>query len=235
MTTSPISNAPLDVPIRRAASVLMLRENNGGFEVFVQHRVSTMDFAAGMVVYPGGRVDPKDSATAASGHLGETIISAHCKQWAGTAVWNEGEAAAPQKAGEILAAALREVHEETGLSLEPGQLFPWANWVTPTGFPRRFDTYFFVAALAAGQEPAHQTTEAVRSHWAKPEELFAALERGELKMMRPTQRTLLDAMALGTIEQIASSRPVIKAVHPDPRDSHSSHPVRSTEISAPRS
>lgn len=230
MMTSSTSNTPLDVPIRRAASVLMLRESKGGFEVFVQHRVSTMDFAAGMVVYPGGRVDPKDSETVASGALDESIISAHCRLWGNTAVWDQGETQAPQNTGEILAAALREVYEETGLALDPGQLFPWANWVTPVGFPRRFDTYFFVAALKADQEPAHQTTEAVRSDWAKPQELFAALERGELKMMRPTQRTLLDAMAQGTVDAIISSTPVINAVHPDPQDSHSSHPVRSTEI-----
>lgn len=222
-------------PIRRAASVLMLRESAEGFEVFVQHRVATMDFAAGMVVYPGGRVDPRDSETAGSGQLDPMITRTHAERWARTSVWDQGEASAQQKAGEILAAALREVFEETGLVLDPGQLFPWANWVTPEGFPRRFDTYFFVAALAANQEPAHQTTEAVRSDWAKPQELFAALERGELKMMRPTQRTLLDAMELGTVQAIIANDAVITAVHPDPRDSHSAHPVRASEIGTPGS
>lgn len=60
MTTSPIPPTPAEVPIRKAASVLLLREAAAGFEVFVQHRVNTMDFAAGMVVYPGGRVDLQD-------------------------------------------------------------------------------------------------------------------------------------------------------------------------------
>jgi len=235
MTTLPTNDPAPAVPIRRAASVLMLREGAEGLEVFVQHRVPTMDFAAGMVVYPGGRVDPKDSETVARGQLDPVITRTHAERWARTSVWDQGEASAQQKSGEIMTAALREVFEETGLVLDPGQLFPWANWVTPEGFPRRFDTYFFVAALTANQEPAHQTTEALRSDWAKPQELFAALERGELKMMRPTQRTLLDAMELGTVQAIIANDSVITAVHPDPRDSHSSHPVRSTEISAPRS
>ncbi|WP_334121407.1 NUDIX hydrolase [Glutamicibacter sp.] len=228
-------NEALDtVPIRRAASVLMLRENSQGLEVFVQHRVSTMDFAAGMVVFPGGRVDTKDSDSVSTGSFDDSMLAAHAQRWANTSVWDQGEALAPQKSGEVLAAALREVFEETGLRLEAQQLVPWANWVTPVGFPRRFDTYFFVAALGDGQDPLHQTTEAVRSQWAKPGGLFAGLERGELKMMRPTQRTLLDAMALGSLDAILADQSVIRSVHPDPQDSHSSHPVRATEIAKPR-
>ncbi|UXN32870.1 hypothetical protein [Glutamicibacter sp. M10] len=103
------------------------------------------------------------------------------------------------------------------------------------GLPSPVRYLLFVAALAADQEPAHQTTEAVRSDWAKPQELFAALERGELKMMRPTQRTLLDAMELGTVQAIIANDAVITAVHPDPRDSYSAHPVRASEIGTPGS
>ncbi|MDN6379327.1 MAG: NUDIX hydrolase, partial [Brevibacterium aurantiacum] len=57
---------PHAVPIKPAVSVLMIRDGATGLEVFVQHRVSTMDFAAGVVVFPGGRVDPIDEQTAAS-------------------------------------------------------------------------------------------------------------------------------------------------------------------------
>ena len=57
---------PHAVPIKPAVSVLMIRDGATGLEVFVQHRVSTMDFAAGVVVFPGGRVDPIDEQTAAA-------------------------------------------------------------------------------------------------------------------------------------------------------------------------
>ncbi|MFK0084636.1 NUDIX hydrolase [Glutamicibacter sp. NPDC090743] len=229
MTTSPIPATPAEVPIRKAASVLLLREAAGGFEVFVQHRVNTMDFAAGMVVYPGGRVDAQDGQAVAAGELDPALLSEHARQWARTSILGEGPDRAEHLAGEILAAARREVFEETGLLLDPGQLRPWANWVTPAGFPRRFDTYFFVAALRPGQEPVHQTTEAVISTWISPQELFDSLERGEIKMMRPTQRTLRDAMEQGSIEQIISIEPAISSVHPDPRDSLSGNAVRNSE------
>ncbi len=51
---------PTAVPIRPAVSVIMVRDGDSGLEAFVQHRVTTMDFAAGVVVFPGGRVDPVD-------------------------------------------------------------------------------------------------------------------------------------------------------------------------------
>ncbi|WP_313812864.1 NUDIX hydrolase [Glutamicibacter sp.] len=231
MSTEHLSDPPQsEVPVRQAASVLLLRPAGTGFEVFVQHRVNTMDFAAGMVVYPGGRVDPQDATTVANGELPEDLIMAQAQRWATSSI-----AAAPaeqraRKAGMVLAAARREVFEETGLLLDPEQLHPWANWVTPVKFPKRFDTYFFIAALREGQEPAHQTTEAVISRWVSPEALFASLERGEIKMMRPTQRTLLDAMALGSIDRIIASQHEILTVHPDGTDTSSATPVRDSEL-----
>ncbi|MET0740795.1 MAG: NUDIX domain-containing protein [Candidatus Nanopelagicales bacterium] len=39
---------------RDAATVVLLREGSDGVEVWLMHRASTMAFAAGMVVFPGG-------------------------------------------------------------------------------------------------------------------------------------------------------------------------------------
>lgn len=52
---------------RLAVSVVMLRDSPRGIEVFVQHRASTMDFAAGVIAFPGGRVDDVDSCWRGSG------------------------------------------------------------------------------------------------------------------------------------------------------------------------
>lgn len=229
MTTSPSSQTDAQVPTRKAASVLLLREAANGFEVFIQHRASTMDFAAGMVVYPGGRVDTQDAQEVETGTLDSALLAEHAQRWKHSSVFSEDEQRASFYAGEVLAAARREVFEETGLLLDPEQLHPWANWVTPPGLPRRFDTFFFVAALRPGQEPRHQTTEAVTSKWVRPEELFTALGRGELKMMRPTQRTLLDALEQGSIEQILASKPVISSIHPDIKDAQTGSAVKDTE------
>ena len=43
-----------------AASVVLLRETDVGLETFLLHRHARMAFAASMVVFPGGRLDPAD-------------------------------------------------------------------------------------------------------------------------------------------------------------------------------
>lgn len=47
-------------PIRPAATVILAREAEGGFELFMLRRTSQAAFAGGMFVFPGGRVDSDD-------------------------------------------------------------------------------------------------------------------------------------------------------------------------------
>src|SRR5690242_21488205 len=48
-------------PVRRAATVMLLRDRQGGVEVFAFRRVPRMVFAPGMLVFPGGSVDAADA------------------------------------------------------------------------------------------------------------------------------------------------------------------------------
>lgn len=48
---------------RDAATVVLLRDGVTGVEVFLQRRVGRMAFAAGMHVFPGGRVEEVDAST----------------------------------------------------------------------------------------------------------------------------------------------------------------------------
>lgn len=47
-------------PIRPAATVILVREAEPGFEVFMLKRTGRASFAGGMFVFPGGRVDGDD-------------------------------------------------------------------------------------------------------------------------------------------------------------------------------
>lgn len=51
-----------DVPIRPAATVMLLRERDRGPEVFMLQRTLDATFARGQYVFPGGRVDDADHA-----------------------------------------------------------------------------------------------------------------------------------------------------------------------------
>ena len=192
----------------------MIREGAQGLEVFIQHRVSTMDFAAGMVVYPGGRVDSQDVAEAQSQAIPHALAVEHAKLWKDSSIWEKNEQQAVLDAGTLLAAARREIFEETGAHLEVTQLRPWANWITPPDNPKRFDTFFYVAQVQPGQEPKHQTTEADNSEWIRPTELLTKFERGEVGLMRPTRTTLEDLAALGTVAAAMSVAMPILTVRP---------------------
>lgn len=190
-----------------AVSVILLRQSEKQLEVFIQHRVSTMDFAAGMVVFPGGRVDEVDS----SGHsFSEETLTRNVQAWSQSSVASDPPSA-HHDAGRLLAAAIRETTEECGLVLDPSTLIPWANWITPLGLPKRFDTYFFLAPRLTGAA-RHQTTEAWKSAWMSAEAIISAEAAGTLKLMLPTLTLLDELLELKTVSDAFHQKRHIKPV-----------------------
>ncbi|MGB3686639.1 MAG: NUDIX hydrolase [Ornithinimicrobium sp.] len=92
---------------RLSASALLLRETATGLEVFAQRRVPQMAFAPGMLVYPGGAVDPRDG----EGEIDWERISParSVDQWAHLL------GADPAQTRLILFAVTRELFEECGV------------------------------------------------------------------------------------------------------------------------
>ena len=107
------------VPVRDAATVVLLRDSATGPEAFLLRRVRGMAFAAGMTVFPGGAVDPRD-ADAAVGWVGPPVAD-----W--TAPFDADEALARA----LLCAAVRETFEESGVLLAG----PSADEITATDGP----------------------------------------------------------------------------------------------------
>lgn len=50
----------VDVPVRDAATVMLVRDGDGGMEVFMLRRNLNSDFVGGAYVFPGGAVDEAD-------------------------------------------------------------------------------------------------------------------------------------------------------------------------------
>ncbi|MFH8369229.1 NUDIX hydrolase [Streptomyces sp. NPDC018031] len=88
-----------------------------------------------------------------------------------------------------------------GLVLRSDLLGGWARWITPEFEPRRYDTWFFVAALPAGQRTRNASTEADRTVWIRPQDAAGGYDRGELLMMPPTISTLRGLCAYGTVAE----------------------------------
>ncbi len=172
-----------------AATVILLRESAGGFEVLVVRR-DRRGFFGGLVVFPGGGVDPIDRSS-----LAEKVIRT-----------SEVDRA-------HRSAALRELGEETGLLLVGGsairapsgkgelfyraladgsvvvdgdQLVLVSRWVTPEDAPRRFDARFYVATVDEAPEVRLELGELTEYEWVTPSTALDLNRDGRWPMFLPT-------------------------------------------------
>jgi 8-oxo-dGTP pyrophosphatase MutT (NUDIX family)/GNAT superfamily N-acetyltransferase len=206
----PLVDEPAPIP---AVSVVPLRDGASGLEAFVQHRVATMDFAPGAVVFPGGRVDAADAATAGTMALPVDVAAAHARRWRHTP-YGGVDAAAEQRVRTLLATGVRELAEETGVVVAPRRLVPWDNWVTPVGYGKRFDVAFFVLPVER-DTLGHTTTEASGSEWLPINELVSRAEARELALVPPTRTIVDELQQLASVEAVLALQPVIESVRHD--------------------
>jgi 8-oxo-dGTP pyrophosphatase MutT (NUDIX family) len=89
---------------------------------------------------------------------------------------------------------------EHDLALDAGDVLLFSHWLTPEGAPRRYDTWFLVAAAPHGQEGSHDDAELVHSEWVRPADALARYASGDLDLIFPTLRTLrvLESFATAT-------------------------------------
>ncbi|WP_410558555.1 NUDIX hydrolase [Actinomadura fulvescens] len=232
-------------PPRHAATVVVLRDHpEHGLQAFMLRRVSSMAFAPGAYVFPGGSVDPRD---------GDNTIA-----WSGPspAEWGQAFNADETLARELVCAAVRETFEETlvllagptegsvvddtrgddweadrqalldrslsfrefldrrGLVLRSDLLRPWAHWITPAIEPKRYDTRFFVAPMPAGQRARDVSTEADRVAWVRPGEAVKRARSGEWFMLPPTLATLSELAAYDTVADVLAATRQIVVYEP---------------------
>ncbi|MFF0150968.1 NUDIX hydrolase [Micromonospora sp. NPDC005203] len=217
---------------RVAATVLLLRPTDVDFEVYVIRRVAAMTFG-GMYAFPGGGVDRSDSAAHLdwagpapiewAGRLGVTPEAAQAVVCSaarevfeeagvllagpdpatvvGDVSGDDWEAARQDLEGRRLGFA--ELLANRQLTLRSDLLLPWSRWITPEFEPRRFDTYFFVALLPAGQRTRDVSGEADRTLWIRPADALARAQAGELTMLPPTLVTLAQVAAAGDLAGVA--------------------------------
>lgn len=212
-------SAEAAVPVRDAATVVLLRDGVDGIEAWLLTRVQQMVFAAGMSVFPGGRVDDADAELPFAAGAAEEVAARYgCDRILG---------------GALLGAAVRETFEETGVLLttpiadlsgartdvEDGRvsfadllrahgltigtdvLHPWSRWVTPPGEVRRYDTRFFVGALPDGAEAQDVTSESSEASWVSVGDALEQAQRGERGLMPPTLVTLASLLSFSTVAE----------------------------------
>ncbi|NYI71354.1 8-oxo-dGTP pyrophosphatase MutT (NUDIX family) [Naumannella cuiyingiana] len=138
---------------------------------------------------------------------------------AGMAVFPGGRQEPADVAGPdpLRACAVRELAEETTVEVAPGDLFPWARWITPRTEPRRYDTWFYLAVLPPGARAEDVSGEADAAFWCRPADALARADAGELALMPPTRASLLelaDHHDLASLLAAARTR-VVEPVRPE--------------------
>jgi 8-oxo-dGTP pyrophosphatase MutT (NUDIX family) len=205
-------------PIRPAATVILVREASDNFEILMLRRTADAAFAAGMYVFPGGRVDGDDHLHIYDGlRRGPTDAQARQQralgvEWRG--YWIAAIRESFEEAGVLLAydqrgalvdsdrfdaeraalnagaRSLAEICEAERLTLAVDRIHYFNRWITPEGRPRRFDTRFFVAVAPSGQHGRHDAEETVDTVWIRPREALLRNDAGDFGLMAVTRRQL---------------------------------------------
>ncbi|WP_148612282.1 NUDIX hydrolase [Nocardioides rubriscoriae] len=221
---------------RNAATVVLMRHHPDGHaagpDVYYMRRHVSMDFAAGMAVFPGGGVDPRDFDTEVA--------------WTGPTAdeWADRLGCDAETARALVCTAVRETFEESGvllagpspdevvadttgndweadrvaletrelsmtdfllrrgLVLRTDLLGVWDAWLTPVFEPKRYRTWFFVAALPEGQLTRDVSSESSSVVWLPAGAAADQADAGELAMMPPTYLTSLEVGTFATPEEV---------------------------------
>jgi 8-oxo-dGTP pyrophosphatase MutT (NUDIX family) len=187
--------------IRKAASVIAVRDAGGEPEVLVIERSRDARFLPGYVAFPGGAVDAGDASLA--------------ERWFGS-----GEHASR-------ACAVRELIEEVGLRPGPDGLEPagadafeaveacavvperlhlLARWIAPPDVPVRFDAEYFAIAAAPGLDPVPDGEEAAAAWWISPARLLEDWAAGACRLYWPTYFTVRNVARCSTADELLELR-----------------------------
>jgi 8-oxo-dGTP pyrophosphatase MutT (NUDIX family) len=182
-----------------AATLILVREPPGAAapEVLVVERAGGMAFAAGALVFPGGRIDAADRDMAEETGVDAAVVAAIRETIEETAV-PAGLSPVPDMAtaralqDELVAnRPFAELLLERRLELDAAALTPFARWLPKFHAVRRFDTLFFIAQCPPGEwQPRVIEGECAGAEWLSATEILRRDRSGEARLIFPTRRTL---------------------------------------------
>ncbi len=217
---------PVAVPVP-AATILLLRDAPEGLEVFMVKRHHQIDFVAGALVFPGGKIEKGDSEAALQAHFdGGDGWSNEMRALGAGAIREAFEEsgiflARDTRTGDFVSAerleelqhyrapldkrevALADVLQKENLRLALDQLVHFAHWITPANMPKRFDTHFFLAVSPTGHAGSHDGRESVDSIWITPN--GAISDRKKWNVIFPTKLNLMKLANSATVDAAISA------------------------------
>ena len=190
---------------RPAATVVIVRDRpQARPEILMMERATTMAFAGGALVFPGGGVDAADRAWAADmadvADVDEVAARlAAIRETLEESGLGVGFATSPDQLqlSEMRAAltagnSLRAIVEAQRLELALDQLVPFSRWhpARSENAIRIYDTRFYAVRAPDGQEASADATENIRLFWSSAEATIARCDAGNGRIIFPTRRNL---------------------------------------------
>jgi 8-oxo-dGTP pyrophosphatase MutT (NUDIX family) len=227
--------------LRPAATILVVRDGPAGagpLEVLMVRRNLRSDFVGGAYVFPGGTIDPSDSApevlARCRGRSDAAAAEALGLPGGGLAFWVGAVRECFEEAGLLLAAtpegargtrlalhravlnagsvSFAEVLGAEGLTLEMDRIEYLAHWITPVGAPKRYDTRFFVTGAPADQEAVHDEGETIDARWITPTEALRRHRDAEMELVLPTVRNLQAIGRYSSAEEVLAAAAVPREI-----------------------
>lgn len=225
-------------PILDAATIVIMRDHAQGPQVFMVVRHHQIDFAAGALVFPGGKVDVAD---------GDAALRRYCSGAEGLddrmlafqigaireAFEESGVLFARAKGSSSLIsgdhlrtlepwrdrlntgqASMRELAEAAGLEFALDCLSHYAHWITPDLMPKRFDTQFFLARAPEDQIAVHDGSENVDSIWINPKQALEDVAADRMTMVFPTRMNVQKLSQYETVSDAISACGDVVTVEP---------------------
>jgi 8-oxo-dGTP pyrophosphatase MutT (NUDIX family) len=228
---------------RPAATILLLRDRPTGLEVFMVVRHHAIDFAAGALVFPGGRVEDSDQELADRPHdcPNPEGLSADALAFRIAAIRETFEEcgvllARPHGSQDLIdAATLKRLEDQhraalnagsigfdavlgsEGLLPAPDLLVHFAHWITPAHQPKRYDTHFFLAEAPKAHLAVHDGQEAVESIWITPAQALADTATGKYKLVFATAKNLEKLGRSRTVDEAMSAARMARVVTVQPK------------------
>ncbi len=217
-------DAPLPPP-RDAGTLILVRPRlqDGVPELLMTQRASTMRFAGGAMVFPGGAVDARDRAFAGrigaggdgSGLLPEDDVAARIAavretiEECGLALTAGGGALSLEQSlllrqalhrGEVLEDLLAEAR----VDIDFAGLVPFARWCPKSWeTPIRYDTRFYIAKVEGRHDDLiPDGSETAGLLWVSAREMLARADRNEAHIIFPTRCNLERLAQFDTIDAL---------------------------------
>jgi len=182
-----------------ASTLILVRDRAGAPpELLMVERSDKMAFAAGALVFPGGRIDAADVQLARSLGLADGAAVAAIRETIEETAVAVGLQPIPSRdaALDIQSDLVGDKDFATllaglDLTLDATALTAFARWLPKFHAVRRFDTMFFIAEAPAGDWPPNVIAgECSGAFWLSAAEALAREASGQVQLIFPTRRNL---------------------------------------------